>query len=62
MFATLSRSWEFTKISYSILWQHKSLVAFPIISGVASLLVLGTLWWIRRPLVAWSFDEATAAC
>lgn len=29
-------------------------------TGVASLLVLGTLWWIRRPLVAWSFDEATA--
>lgn len=42
MFSTLSRSWEFTKISYSILWQHKSLVAFPIVSGAASLLVLAS--------------------
>lgn len=30
-------------------------------TGVAALLVLGALWFVRRPLTAWAFDEATAA-
>jgi zinc transport system permease protein len=29
-------------------------------TGVATLGVIGALWWIRRPLIAWAFDEATA--
>lgn len=29
-------------------------------SGIAAVVVLLTLWWVRRPLVAWAFDEATA--
>lgn len=29
-------------------------------TGVASIVVLGVLWWVRRPLIAWAFDEATA--
>ncbi len=29
-------------------------------TGVAAALVLGALWWCRRPLTAWAFDEATA--
>lgn len=29
-------------------------------TAVAAFLVVGWLWWIRRPLIAWAFDEATA--
>lgn len=42
MFATLGRSWQFAKISYGILWDHKQLIIFPIISGTAALLVLAS--------------------
>ncbi|MFG0283346.1 MAG: DUF6159 family protein [Phycisphaerales bacterium JB039] len=42
MFATLSRSWEFAKISYGMLWACKSLVVFPIMSGAAAIVVLAS--------------------
>lgn len=42
MFATLSRSWEFAKISYGMLWACKSLVVFPVMSGAAALVVLAS--------------------
>jgi hypothetical protein len=42
MFATLSRSWEFAKISYGMLWACKSLVVFPIMSGAGALVVLAS--------------------
>ena len=42
MFATLSRSWEFAKISYGLLWACKSLVVFPIMSGAAAIAVLAS--------------------
>lgn len=29
-------------------------------TGVATAIVLGVLWWVRRPLSAWAFDESTA--
>ena len=29
-------------------------------TGIAAVVVLFVLWWVRRPLVAWAFDEATA--
>lgn len=29
-------------------------------TGVATIGVLTSIWWIRRPLIAWAFDEATA--
>ena len=35
-------------------------VAGAIGTAVAALLVLTALWWMRRPLTAWAFDEATA--
>ena len=41
-FGRLSRSWEFAKISYGIIWAHKSLLVFPIFSTVASILVLAS--------------------
>lgn len=42
MFATLSRSWEFAKISYGMLWACKSLVVFPVMSGAAAMVVLAS--------------------
>ncbi len=30
------------------------------ITALAALAVLAALWWIRRPLLAWAFDESTA--
>lgn len=41
-FGKISRGWEFAKISYGILWDHKQLVVFPIFSGVALLIVLAS--------------------
>jgi hypothetical protein len=41
-FDRMSRSWEFAKISYSILWDFKSLLIFPIISSVAALMVIAS--------------------
>jgi hypothetical protein len=42
MFERLSRSWEFAKISYGIVWDFKNLIVFPILSGIAALLVLAS--------------------
>ncbi|QDU33334.1 hypothetical protein KS4_13800 [Poriferisphaera corsica] len=36
---TLSRSWEYAKCSYRVIWDHKQLTIFPIISGIATILV-----------------------
>jgi hypothetical protein len=33
------RGWEFAKISYGILWDYKNLLVFPLVSGVAAILV-----------------------
>ncbi|HKK18536.1 MAG TPA: DUF6159 family protein [Opitutales bacterium] len=40
IFRTWSRSWEFAKLSYSTLLDHKHLIVFPAISTVATILVL----------------------
>jgi len=42
MFRTLSNSWELVKASAAVLRSDKELVVFPIVSGLASLLVLAT--------------------
>lgn len=39
MFASLSQSWEFAKTSFSILNENRRLLAFPIMSGIAAVLV-----------------------
>jgi len=41
-FDRMSRSWEFAKISYSILWDYKMLLVFPILSGAAAILVIAS--------------------
>jgi Family of unknown function (DUF6159) len=42
MFESLSRSWEYAKISYSVIWENKQLVIFPIISSIATILVMAS--------------------
>ena len=56
MFATLSRSWEFAKISYGIIWEHKSLIVFPLVSIVAAGLVTASFLfplWTTGTLDTW---------
>ncbi len=40
MFEMIGRSWRFAKISYRILFENKSLVVFPLLSGISILLIL----------------------
>ncbi len=56
MFATIGRSWEFAKISYGILWDHKSLIVFPIVSTIAAALVTASFLfplWTTGTLETW---------
>ncbi len=56
MFATLSRSWEFAKISYGILWDYKSLIVFPLVSTAAAALVTASFLvplWTTGTLELW---------
>ncbi|MDA3798499.1 MAG: DUF6159 family protein [Kiritimatiellae bacterium] len=52
MFATLSRSWEFAKMSYRLVWEYPRLLLYPIISSIASMLVTASfllpLWQTGR--------------
>ncbi len=41
-FRTMSRSWEFAKLSYSTLFEHKHLMVFPLISTIALVLVIAS--------------------
>jgi len=41
-FGRMARSWEFAKISYGILWDFKSLLIFPLQSGLATIVVLAS--------------------
>jgi len=42
MFESLSRSWGFAKASYAVLWNRKRLIAFPILSTAALLVVVAS--------------------
>jgi len=65
MFESLSRSWEFTKLSYGMLRAHKYLMLYPVISTSATLLVLlsfaGPLWFSGQMEIWWEAagDEMT---
>ncbi|MHC4415187.1 MAG: DUF6159 family protein [Planctomycetota bacterium] len=71
MFATLARSWQFAKISYGIIWDFKRLLVFPLVSILASGVVLASFLvplWGTGTLEAWlefadgdSTTKATAA-
>ena len=56
MFASLSRSWQFAKMSYSMIWIHKRLLVFPVISSIAAVLVMASFvlpLWQTGQLVEW---------
>ena len=56
MFDTLARSWEYAKMSYSILWQHKQLIVFPILSTIAAGIVIASFLvplWSSGTLETW---------
>ena len=64
MFASLSRSWQFAKMSYSMIWIHKRLLVFPVISSIAAVLVMASFvlpLWQTGQLVEWLqfLDEET---
>lgn len=40
MFEMLGRSWRFARISYRILFENKTLIVFPLLSGISILLIL----------------------
>ena len=42
MFAKFSRSWELAKASAAVLRSDKELLVFPVVSGIATLIVLAT--------------------
>lgn len=57
-FGKISRSWEFAKLSYGIIWDFKRLIVFPIFSGIAAVLVLASF---ILPLWGLGYFEAKAA-
>lgn len=65
MFASISRSWEFAKMSYHLLWAHKRLLVFPCISSVAALAVSASFilpLWQTGALAEWAeFMDQQAA-
>ncbi len=63
MFATLSRSWRYATLSYTVLWNHKQLLIFPVFSTLAALVVLasfGVPLWLTGAWQDWS-DQAQQA-
>ena len=65
MWDTLRRSWEFTKISYRIVWEHKALVIFPLLSTIAAIIVTASFLlplWNSGQLEQWmhAADEGGA--
>jgi hypothetical protein len=68
IFDTLSRSWEFAKISYGIIWDFKRLLVFPLASTIAAAAVLASFLlplWGTGTLETWmefaSSDGTTQA-
>lgn len=56
MFSTLSRSWEYAKVSYGIIWDFKKLLIFPLASTIAATLVLASFLlplWASGTLQTW---------
>ena len=64
MWGRLSRSWEFAKTSYWILWDNKSLIIFPLLAGVAALVVMASFLiplWTGGTIEAWMEVEEGAS-
>ncbi len=60
IFETLARSWDFAKISYGIIWDHKQLMVLPILSTIAAFIVVVSFvapLWASGLLETW-FESA----
>lgn len=44
MFDTFSRSWEYAKLSYSLVWRNKTMLILPVLSTIAALLVVASFF------------------
>lgn len=63
MFQSFSRSWEYTKLSLTVLNRNRQLLVFPLLSGAAALLVLASFalpLWQSGTLEAWINEESKA--
>ena len=63
-FETISNSWSYAKTSYRIVWDHKRLIVFPILSGIASLLVIASFMiplWQTGTLETWLESSGSEA-
>ena len=58
MFEKFSRSWELVKASAAVLRSDKELMVFPIVSGIATLVVLATF---LVPMIGWRVFSQGAA-
>jgi hypothetical protein len=54
MFSTLSRSWNLTKRSFSVIDKDKEMLLFPLIGGVLSIGWIGAMLW---PFVAVAMEQ-----
>jgi hypothetical protein len=62
-FDRLSRSWEFAKTSYRILWDHKQLLVFPLLSAAAALIVSASFLlplWTSGTIDTWAGADGEA--
>lgn len=60
----ISNSWEFAKLSYGIIWDHKKLVIFPILSGAAAILVTASFvlpLWGTGTLEQWASATSSSS-
>lgn len=60
MFESFSRSWQFATTSYKVLWNHKHLLILPVLSTLATALVVISFvapLWATGTLEAWANAE-----
>ena len=57
IFDTVSRSWEITKLSFSVIRQDMELLLFPLLGGIASILFVAAM--LVPSLAIQLMDEAT---
>ncbi len=60
MFDSLSRSWEYAKTSYALLWDHKHLIVLPLLAGIAAMVVSASFvlpLWQAGTIEQWAAAE-----
>lgn len=60
MFDSLSRSWEYAKTSYALLWDHKHLIVLPLLAGIAAMVVSASFvlpLWQAGTIEQWAASD-----